>query len=50
MEKTGVVVAPGIAFGDLGEGFVRIALVDNEKRLKEAIQRMKKEGIKYSEH
>ena len=27
IEKTGVVLSPGIAFGELGEGYVRAALV-----------------------
>lgn len=27
MEKTGMIVTPGTAFGNLGEGYVRIALV-----------------------
>jgi LL-diaminopimelate aminotransferase len=48
LEKTGVVVSPGVAFGNLGEGYVRIALVDSDKRLKEALERMKKAKIKYS--
>jgi LL-diaminopimelate aminotransferase len=47
MEKTGVVVAPGISFGDLGEGYVRFALVEPEKRLEEAIFRMEKAEIYY---
>jgi LL-diaminopimelate aminotransferase len=34
--ETGVVVIPGDAFGDEGEGFVRIALVQNEQLLIEA--------------
>jgi LL-diaminopimelate aminotransferase len=47
MEHTGVVVTPGIAFGELGEGYARISLVANEEKLKEAFTRMKKAGIKY---
>ena len=47
LEKTGVVVAPGVAFGDLGEGYVRIALVESEERLKEALNRMEKAKIRY---
>jgi len=47
IHKADVVVSPGIGFGDLGEGHVRIALVDSDERLKEAIARMKKAGIKY---
>lgn len=41
LEETGVVVTPGSAFGDAGEGYFRISLsVDNE-RLKEAVKRIK---------
>lgn len=38
--KKGVVVTPGDAFGPNGEGFVRIALVQNETNLKEAARRL----------
>lgn len=38
--NTGVVVIPGDAFGQEGEGFVRIALVQEEARLIEAAQRI----------
>lgn len=48
LKKTGVVLAPGTAFGSLGEGYARIALVDNEARLREALERFKKAGITYA--
>lgn len=48
IQKTNVVVSPGVGFGDLGEGYVRISLVDTDERLKEAISRMKKAGIRYN--
>ncbi|MEK3684799.1 aminotransferase class I/II-fold pyridoxal phosphate-dependent enzyme [Paenibacillus sp. FSL R10-2736] len=38
--KTGVAVIPGSAFGSQGEGFVRIALVEDEERLLEAARRI----------
>lgn len=38
--QTGVVVIPGDAFGKEGEGYVRIAMVEEEERLKEAAKRM----------
>ncbi|WP_159882692.1 aminotransferase class I/II-fold pyridoxal phosphate-dependent enzyme [Paenibacillus puerhi] len=38
--SAGVVVIPGDAFGQEGEGYVRIALVQEEARLKEAVLRM----------
>lgn len=42
MHEVGVVVAPGSGFGEYGEGFVRFALVEPERRLKEAIKRIKR--------
>src|SRR5205085_2777559 len=33
VEKSGVVVSPGVAFGEHGEGYVRIAMVENEQRI-----------------
>jgi alanine-synthesizing transaminase len=36
-----VALAPGKAFGDLGEGYVRIALVENEQRLDQAMRNLK---------
>ncbi len=42
IEEAGVAVAPGTGFGEYGEGYVRFALVDNEDRLKIAIERIGK--------
>lgn len=42
IKKAGVAVVPGIAFGEHGEGFVRIALVQPEARLAEAVERIRK--------
>ena len=36
-----VAVAPGVGFGEEGEGFVRIALVENEQRLRQAARGVK---------
>jgi alanine-synthesizing transaminase len=36
VEKAGVAVSPGIGFGEYGEGYVRIALVENEQRIRQA--------------
>ena len=47
VEKTGVVVSPGVAFGDIGEGYVRAALVVPDSRIREALDRMRKANIKY---
>ncbi|WP_163854035.1 aminotransferase class I/II-fold pyridoxal phosphate-dependent enzyme [Paenibacillus elgii] len=38
--SAGVVVIPGDAFGQEGEGYVRIALVQEEERLQEAVRRI----------
>lgn len=45
LDKAGVVVIPGNAFGDEGEGFVRIALVQDEAVLKEVVKRIDECGI-----
>ncbi len=37
-----VAVAPGVGFGEEGEGFVRLALVKNEQRLRQAARGIKK--------
>jgi len=42
LRKYGIVVTPGVGFGPSGEGYIRIALTVNEKRIKEAIQRLTK--------
>jgi len=41
LEEAGLVVTPGNGFGDPGEGYFRIALTQNKKRLGEAIERLK---------
>ena len=40
MEEAEVAVAPGRAFGEQGEGYVRIALVENEQRLRQAVRQI----------
>lgn len=47
LQKTGVVVTPGNAFGDGGEGYVRVSLIADCDRLSEALQRMEKANIQY---
>ncbi|MBT6222944.1 MAG: LL-diaminopimelate aminotransferase [Rhodobiaceae bacterium] len=42
LQNTKVAVAPGIGFGVDGEGFVRIALVENEHRIRQAAKNIKK--------
>ncbi len=48
LQETGVVFTPGNAFGSCGEGYVRISLIAENDRLGEALNRLKKAGIKYS--
>ena len=45
VEKTGVMVTPGSAFGPNGEGYVRIALVQNEDAILQAAASIKESGI-----
>ncbi|HIZ13527.1 MAG TPA: aminotransferase class I/II-fold pyridoxal phosphate-dependent enzyme [Candidatus Mediterraneibacter stercorigallinarum] len=45
MEKTGVIVTPGSAFGKGGEGYVRMALVVDEKMIEEIIRVLDESGI-----
>ena len=47
LEKAHIVCPPGNGYGPNGEGFFRIALTVGEDKLKEALERMKKAGIRY---
>ncbi len=47
LEKTGVVVTPGNAFGEGGEGYVRISLIADLDRLGEALARIEAAGVRY---
>ncbi|WP_078409209.1 pyridoxal phosphate-dependent aminotransferase [Priestia abyssalis] len=42
LEEAKVVVAPGIGFGEYGEGYVRVGLLTDEDRLREAVARIGK--------
>src|ERR1700730_16127188 len=42
VEKSGVVVSPGVAFGEHGEGYVRIAMVENEQRIRQAARNLRR--------
>jgi alanine-synthesizing transaminase len=42
LEKADVAVAPGIGFGEYGEGYVRIALVENEHRIRQAARNIRR--------
>ena len=38
LEEAGVAVSPGRGFGEDGEGFLRMAIVENEQRLRQAVR------------
>jgi alanine-synthesizing transaminase len=40
LEDANVAVSPGRGFGECGEGFLRLALVENEQRLKQAVRQI----------
>jgi alanine-synthesizing transaminase len=42
VEEAAVAVAPGVGFGEYGEGFVRVGLVENEHRIRQAARNVKK--------
>ena len=40
LEKSNVALSPGLGFGSEGEGFIRIALVENKQRIRQAMKNM----------
>ncbi len=42
LTHAGVAVAPGVGYGEDGEGFVRIALVENDQRIRQAARNIRK--------
>jgi len=42
LTHAGVAVAPGVGYGEDGEGFVRIAMVENEQRLRQAARNVRR--------
>ena len=42
VEKAGVAVSPGAGFGEHGEGYVRIAMVENEQRIRQAARNIRR--------
>ena len=42
IEKAEVAVSPGVAFGACGEGYVRIGLVENEQRIRQAARNIRR--------
>lgn len=45
IERAGVAMVPGVSFGKLGEGYVRIAMVQDEPQIEEACRRLKESGM-----
>lgn len=42
INKAEIAVSPGVGFGEYGEGYVRIALVENEQRIRQAARNLKR--------
>lgn len=42
VEKADIAVAPGIGFGEMGDDYVRLALVENEHRIRQAARNLKR--------
>lgn len=42
MDRANVAVAPGIGFAEEGEGYLRLALVENEHRIRQALRQMRR--------
>ena len=42
LQEASVAVAPGIGFGEYGEGYVRLGLVENEHRIRQASRNLKR--------
>lgn len=47
LEKSGIVIVPGDAFGEYGQGYFRVSIVCSDEQLQEVIDRMKADGFKY---
>lgn len=45
LDQTHIAVAPGIGFGEMGEGYVRVGLLTSEERIEEAVRRISTLGI-----
>jgi alanine-synthesizing transaminase len=41
MNRANVAVAPGAGFGEEGDGWLRLALVENENRIRQALKQMR---------
>lgn len=47
LEKAGIIVPPGVGYGDYGDKYFRIALTTSEERIKEALKRMEEHNIRF---
>ncbi len=47
LEKSGIVLVPGNAFGEHGEGYFRLSFVCSDEQLREVIDRLKADGFTY---
>ncbi|QZD96235.1 LL-diaminopimelate aminotransferase [Qipengyuania gelatinilytica] len=50
LQEAEVAVAAGVGFGEEGEGFVRIAMVENEQRIRQAARNIKKFLTEHAKH
>lgn len=50
LQHAKVAVAPGVGFGEYGEGYVRIGLVENEHRIRQAVRNIKKFMVNKDKH
>ena len=48
LREAEVAVSPGIGFGEHGEGYVRIALVENEQRIRQAVRNIRRFLARYA--
>jgi alanine-synthesizing transaminase len=42
LEEADIAVSPGLGFGEFGEGYVRLSLVENEQRIRQAARNLRK--------
>jgi len=47
LDKCGILVVPGSGYGKAGEGYIRMAITIPKERIVEAIERLRKNGIKF---
>jgi LL-diaminopimelate aminotransferase len=47
IDTAGVVITPGVAFGDAGDQYFRLSLVSSKETLQKAIDRLREQGIRY---